>query len=153
MTLVVIGCLLLLLLLVGPSAFRTLGRFARGNWRPGAGMMALAAFIAAAGFGIRESWAVSLVLSMVGIMLSMSVRRIGRPKPSASGEAPPPRRRRGGMSPEEARDILGVGPDASADEVQAAYLRLIRRNHPDQGGSTGLAAQLNAARDVLVGKK
>ena len=66
-----------------------------------------------------------------------------------AGAEPP---HKGGMSPDQARSILGVGPQASADEIQAAYLRLIRRNHPDQGGSSGLAAQLNAARDVLLGK-
>jgi hypothetical protein len=50
----------------------------------------------------------------------------------------------------EARDILGVGPGATREEIQAAYARLIRAVHPDAGGSSGLAARLNAARDVLL---
>jgi curved DNA-binding protein CbpA len=56
------------------------------------------------------------------------------------------------MSPDEARAILGVEPGASVEAVQAAYRRLIRMAHPDQGGTRGLAAQLNLARDVLMGR-
>jgi curved DNA-binding protein CbpA len=56
------------------------------------------------------------------------------------------------MSRAEAARILGVAPDASREEVRAAYARLIRRTHPDAGGTAGLAAQLNAARDVLLGR-
>jgi hypothetical protein len=51
----------------------------------------------------------------------------------------------------EARAILGVGPGATREEIQAAYSRLIRMAHPDVGGTSGLAAQLNAARDALLG--
>jgi curved DNA-binding protein CbpA len=46
-----------------------------------------------------------------------------------------------------------VGPDASKAEIQAAYSRLIRLAHPDKGGTAGLAAQLNAARDRLLDGK
>jgi curved DNA-binding protein CbpA len=54
------------------------------------------------------------------------------------------------MSADEARSILGLGPDATADDVRAAYTRLMRLAHPDKGGTSGLAAQLNAARDRLL---
>jgi curved DNA-binding protein CbpA len=53
------------------------------------------------------------------------------------------------MSPDEARAILGVGPAATAADIREAYTRLMRRAHPDHGGTSGLAAQLNAARDRL----
>ena len=33
---------------------------------------------------------------------------------------------------------------------EAAYNRLMRMAHPDKGGTSGLAAQLNAARDRLL---
>jgi curved DNA-binding protein CbpA len=49
-----------------------------------------------------------------------------------------------------ARSVLGVGPEASRDEILAAHARLIRRIHPDAGGTDGLAAHLNAARDRLL---
>jgi curved DNA-binding protein CbpA len=54
------------------------------------------------------------------------------------------------MSLDEARSILGVGADATREEIQAAYSRLMRLAHPDKGGTSGLAAQLNAARDRLL---
>ena len=54
------------------------------------------------------------------------------------------------MSLEEARSMLGVDADATPEEIQAAYTRLMRLAHPDKGGTTGLATQLNAARDRLL---
>ena len=149
MTWVALGCLLLAFL-IGAPFWRALQRAATvGSWRPGAGVLAIAAFVGSAALGVREAWAPSVLLFLVGIFLSMSTRRVQRAGPARARAEPPPK---GGMSAEQARSILGVGPQATAEEIQAAYLRLIRRNHPDQGGSSGLAAQLNAARDVLLGK-
>lgn len=51
---------------------------------------------------------------------------------------------------EEARNLLGVGPDASLAEIRDAHRRLIARVHPDAGGSAELANRVNAARDTLV---
>ncbi|HEY7619272.1 MAG TPA: DnaJ domain-containing protein [Solirubrobacteraceae bacterium] len=47
--------------------------------------------------------------------------------------------------------VLGVAPDASAEEVAAAYRRLAKRWHPDRAGSDGAArmAEINAAYDLL----
>ena len=56
------------------------------------------------------------------------------------------------MSRQDAADMLGIAVDADAATVQAAYLKQIRRAHPDAGGTPGLAAQLNRARDVLMGR-
>lgn len=63
---------------------------------------------------------------------------------------PPPGTPRSGMSVEEARDILGVGPHASADDIRAAHRRLMLANHPDHGGSTWIASRINQARDLLL---
>ena len=49
-----------------------------------------------------------------------------------------------------AAELLGVAPDASREEIIAAHRRLMARNHPDAGGSAGLAARINAARDLLL---
>ena len=54
------------------------------------------------------------------------------------------------MDRAEAYRVLGLQPSAGRDEIQAAYRRLIQRVHPDQGGSSDLAARINQARDVLL---
>jgi len=56
------------------------------------------------------------------------------------------------MSAEEAREILGVGADASEREVEQAYRSEMKRAHPDQGGSDWMAARVNQARDVLLNR-
>jgi hypothetical protein len=60
--------------------------------------------------------------------------------------------KRGPMSAAEARETLGVGPEAGKDEIREAHRRLIQRAHPDRGGSPGLAQRVNEARAVLLGE-
>lgn len=66
---------------------------------------------------------------------------------SQSATPPSPRQK---MTREEARAILGVGEKATHQEIQEAYRRLIRANHPDKGGTEYLASQINLARDTLL---
>jgi hypothetical protein len=58
--------------------------------------------------------------------------------------------RSGKMTEEEAYQILGLQPGASAQDVTRAHRSLIKKLHPDQGGSTYLAARVNDAKDVLL---
>lgn len=53
------------------------------------------------------------------------------------------------MSRAEALDILGLDHDASEQDIDKAYKRLISRVHPDLEGSTYLASLINAAKDCL----
>ncbi len=55
------------------------------------------------------------------------------------------------MTADEALSILGLKPGASPEEIKAAHHRLMLKIHPDQGGSDALAAQVNRAKDVLLG--
>ena len=54
------------------------------------------------------------------------------------------------MSLDEAREILGLGADPSRDDIIEAHRRLMQKVHPDRGGSTYLAQQLNEAKRVLL---
>ena len=64
---------------------------------------------------------------------------------------PPPRGPRTDMTRAEALAVLGLAEGASDEEIKAAHRRLIRRTHPDAGGTADLAARINRAKDVLVG--
>jgi hypothetical protein len=108
----------------------------------GSGLLAMG-LLAAAGFiALRGEYVPAAVLGFAGfVLLGMTRSRRGPAPARASME---------GLSAAQARDILGVGSGAGREEVQAAYTRLMRLAHPDKGGTAGLAAQLNAARDRLL---
>ena len=68
----------------------------------------------------------------------------------ARGQPPPGQIRRSRMDRAEALDVLGLADPVSDADVRAAWVRLMRVAHPDGGGSHGLAARVNQARDVLL---
>ncbi|HEX6860211.1 MAG TPA: DnaJ domain-containing protein [Caulobacteraceae bacterium] len=115
-----------------------------GGVRVAGGTLSILALVAAGFLSLRGAWMAGLVLAL----LAVSGAFASRARPQRRADPP----RASGMSAEEARSVLGVGPQATAEEIQAAYTRLMRMAHPDKGGTSGLAAQLNTARDRLLGR-
>jgi hypothetical protein len=144
MVFLVIGAGLLLLWMWGRSEM-----LRRGGWRVFAGLASVVMVVVGISLFIRGEWFIGLPMVLLAIG-SAAGGRINRGSFQASPGQSPPQRSTNGMSAADARSMLGVGPDASAADIRAAYTRLMQRAHPDKGGSAGLAAQLNAARDRLL---
>jgi hypothetical protein len=123
------------------AALVALGRrpwMARAPGRFAVWAMAAVAIVAAAWDALRGGWIGGSILATAALWLVTST---GRPRLRAAA----------GMDRAEAAAMLGVAQGASRDEIEVAYRRLMFRVHPDQGGAPGLAAQLNAARAVMLG--
>ena len=57
------------------------------------------------------------------------------------------------LTRDEAYKLLGLEAGASEEDIREAYHRLIKRVHPDRGGSAALTAQITEARDRLLGDR
>lgn len=105
------------------------------------GMAAVAAAVSVF-VGLRGQWLGASILGTLALYLVQAARAPKTATPALGGGEQ--------MSLAEARSVLGVGPEATADDIKRAFNRLMMRAHPDLGGSEGLAARLNAARDRLT---
>lgn len=76
-----------------------------------------------------------------GAQSGQSSGRTGGGRRAANGDA---------MTRARALEILGLSGSPSRDDILAAHRRLIQRLHPDRGGSTYLAQQLNDAKARLL---
>ena len=89
----------------------------------------------------------------VALLESYLDRRFPAWRQDAQGNAAGGQRRAaagGKMTDEEAYQILGLQPGAGRDDIGRAHRALMKKLHPDQGGSTYLAARVNEAKDTLL---
>jgi len=86
--------------------------------------------------------AVASVLSWQGALWSYLRAKAGGPQMEVSQD--------GKMTKAEALKILELSGDPSEQEIKDAHHRLMKKIHPDQGGSGYFAAKLNQAKDVLL---
>ena len=80
-------------------------------------------------------------------------RNFPRWRETAQGHAHTRERRAGATTPmteQEAYDVLGLKMGAGEEEIREAHRALLRKIHPDHGGTDWLATRINMARDVLL---
>ena len=138
------GLIWLVLVGIGVWALVRLGRQTegprRGQWRVAATLVS-AAMLAGGALALSKGAWISggaLVGAALWLTVASRMRQVAA-KRETLGDV-------------EARSILGVGADATPEAINAAWRRLMGRAHPDQGGTEGLAARLNAVRDRLLRK-
>ncbi|WP_298162916.1 molecular chaperone DnaJ [Brevundimonas sp.] len=138
------GLIWLVLVGIGVWALVRLGRQTegprRGQWRVAATLISAVMLAGGALALSKGAWISGGALVGAALWLTVASRIRSVPgKRESLGDA-------------EARSILGVSADATPEAINAAWRRLMGRAHPDQGGTEGLAARLNAARDRLLRK-
>lgn len=102
---------------------------------------------------LGRQWAAGGLALAAGLAWRFLPRLLSGPhrQTPPSGQAPHSARPKP-MSRNEALQVLGLPESATRDEITAEYRRLMKQLHPDRGGTDYLAAQVNEARRVLLGR-
>jgi hypothetical protein len=113
------------------------------RWVLGVGGLLVGGLLTIRGLAVAGIPMIGAALGFLGVAMGCKPsRRSGGGSSSAPAST--------GMSEAEARAILGVGPDADEETIRKAHRTMMKRVHPDQGGSDALAAKVQEARDVLL---
>lgn len=80
-----------------------------------------------------------------------NIPHMGGPRQQPSPQAPDPQIELQ-KARAAARQVMGFGPREPLDEakIKMRHRELVKRHHPDRGGSTKKMATINTARDVLI---
>ncbi len=93
---------------------------------------------------IARARTLAQIVRLILYFREMAGARSGpRPGPQSGAQS-------GAMTRDEALAVLELDAGANEAAIRAAHRRLIAALHPDQGGSSYLAAKINQARDVLL---
>lgn len=125
------------------------------------GLFAIILILAATG---RVHWlmaAATAIIPLIKILFGLLLRslpflqvwlkhRQSRDRQSSPPPSVPPSS--SDLTEDEAWQLLGLEHGASREEIIQAHKHLMQKLHPDRGGNDYLAAKLNAARDLLLGK-
>jgi len=94
-------------------------------------------------------FAMPLLIRLLPLWLLRRANAGNAGMPGSSG-AGPGFRKSPDMTRAHALEVLDLAEGATRDEILKAYKDLIKKVHPDRGGSSYLAAEVNRARDVLL---
>src|SRR5205809_520316 len=149
MATLIFGLVILALVLYALNAFTKVNpQTAAVVLKTGGGLGALAA---AGLLGVRGRLDIAIPLGLTGLgllgWLPWSIPGFAARTQKSAGQVS---RVRSAFMEVEAYQILGVEPGASAEDIGRAHRALMKKLHPDQGGSTYLAARVNEAKEVLL---
>ncbi|WP_420432050.1 J domain-containing protein [Hyphobacterium sp.] len=145
MPFLILGFAVLIVLVLAARAFSRMNTAEAARWSRI--LLGLAAAIVGGLLTLRGLAMIGAPIATFGVGL-MAIGAGFRPKPRrGSQNAETPARQ---MSRAEALDLLGLTGNPDAAEINTAYRALMKKVHPDSGGTGGLSRRLTEARDVLL---